>query len=97
MIDRGHHERAPHSCNGTAASAQLRDTADSHLVSREMNMASHPWAECADGPWELRKAVRRRLREEPDAIKIWATGGNIWRWETAADQHYSMEEIQGSG
>lgn len=67
---------------------------DSHLVSREMNMASHPWAECADGPWELRKAVRRRLREEPDAIKIWATGGNIWRWETAADQHYSMEEIQ---
>lgn len=67
---------------------------DSHLVSIEKNREAHPWAECADGPWELRKAVRRRIRENPDAIKIWATGGGIWRWETPFDQHYTMEEIQ---
>ena len=24
-----------------------------------------------DGPWDLRKAVHRRLRDNPDAIKIW--------------------------
>jgi imidazolonepropionase-like amidohydrolase len=67
---------------------------DSHKVSIEQNKESHPWAECVDSPWDLRKAVRRRLRENPDAIKIWATGGGIWRWETAMDQHYTMEEVQ---
>lgn len=67
---------------------------DSHKVSIEQNREAHPWGECVDSPWDLRKAVRRRLRENPDAIKIWATGGGIWRWETAMDQHYTMEEIQ---
>lgn len=67
---------------------------DSHKVSIEQNKEAHPWAECVDSPWDLRKAVRRRLRENPDAIKIWATGGGIWRWETAMDQHYTMEEVQ---
>lgn len=61
---------------------------DSHKVSIERNREGHPWGECVDSPWDLRKAVRRRLRENPDAIKIWATGGGIWRWETA------MEEVQ---
>ncbi|MDO4730966.1 MAG: amidohydrolase family protein [Clostridia bacterium] len=67
---------------------------DSHCVSVAMNKDSHPWAECVDSPWDLRKAVRRRLRENPDAIKIWATGGGIWRWDVGADPHYSEEEIQ---
>lgn len=67
---------------------------DSHLLSIEHNKASHPWAECVDGPWDLRKAVRRRIRENPDAIKIWATGGGIWRWERGMDAHYTPEEIQ---
>ncbi len=44
------------------------------------NKQSHPWGDQVDGPWELRRAVRQRLREDPDAIKIWATGGGIWRW-----------------
>lgn len=42
----------------------------------------------------LRKAVRRRLRESPDAIKIWSTGGGIWRWDQKLDQHYTFEEIK---
>lgn len=67
---------------------------DSHLLSIEQNKAAHPWAECVDSPWDLRKAVRRRLRENPDAIKIWATGGGIWRWEAGMDPHYTPEEIQ---
>lgn len=67
---------------------------DSHKVSIQQNKEAHPWGECVDSPWDLRKAVRRRLRESPDAIKIWATGGGIWRWETAMDQHYTMEEVQ---
>lgn len=67
---------------------------DSHRVPLWYNEKSHPWAERVDGPWELRKAVRRRLRENPDAIKIWSTGGGIWRWDKKLDQHYTLEEIQ---
>lgn len=67
---------------------------DSHLLPQWYNEESHPWAERVDGPWDLRKAVRRRLRENPDAIKIWATGGGIWRWDQKLDQHYTLEEIQ---
>lgn len=67
---------------------------DSHRLPYSYNNASHPWAERVDGPWELRKAIRHRLRENPDAIKIWSTGGGIWRWDQKLDQHYTFEEIQ---
>ncbi|QEY35496.1 amidohydrolase family protein [Caproiciproducens galactitolivorans] len=67
---------------------------DSHKLPLWYNEQSHPWAERVDGPWELRKAVRRRLRENPDAIKIWSTGGGIWRWDQKLHQHYTLEEIQ---
>ncbi|QAT44130.1 amidohydrolase family protein [Aminipila luticellarii] len=67
---------------------------DSHRLPSGYNDLSHPWAERVDGPWELRKAVRRRLRENPDAIKIWSTGGGIWRWDQKLDQHYTFEEIK---
>ena len=67
---------------------------DSHKLPIWYNEQSHPWAERVDGPWELRKAVRKRLRENPDAIKIWSTGGGIWRWDQKLDQHYTFEEIK---
>ena len=67
---------------------------DSHKLLREHNDLAHPWAERVDSPWDLRKAVRRRLRDNPDAIKIWSTGGGIWRWDQKLDQHYTLEEIQ---
>ena len=67
---------------------------DSHKLPSWYNDESHPWAERVDGPWDLRKAVRRRLRDNPDAIKIWSTGGGVWRWDQKLDQHYTLEEIQ---
>lgn len=67
---------------------------DSHKLPSWYNDESHPWAERVDGPWDLRKAVRRRLRQNPDAIKIWSTGGGIWRWDKKTDQHYTFEEIK---
>ena len=67
---------------------------DSHKLPSYYNDESHPWAERVDGPWDLRRAVRRRLRQSPDAIKIWSTGGGIWRWDQKLDQHYTLEEIQ---
>ena len=67
---------------------------DSHHCSQLENKNSHPWGDQVDGPWELRHAVRLRLRENPDAIKIWATGGGIWRWDSGCKQLMSTEEIQ---
>ena len=69
---------------------------DSHKLPSEYNNASHPWAERVDGPWELRKAIRRRCRENADAIKIWSTGGGIWRYDQKLTQHYSYEEIKAA-
>ncbi|MDD2211483.1 MAG: amidohydrolase family protein [Paludibacteraceae bacterium] len=69
---------------------------DSHHLTLEHNDASHPWSERVDGPWDLRKAIRRRIRENPDAIKIWSTGGGIWRYDAKAATHYTMEEIQAA-
>ncbi len=67
---------------------------DSHRLPLQVSKDSHPWGDQVDGPWELRKAIRMRLREDPDAIKIWATGGGIWRWDSGMDQLMSSEEIQ---
>ena len=67
---------------------------DCHQLPQEISKKGHPWGDQVDGPWDLRKAVRRRLRENPDAIKIWATGGGIWHWDSGRDQHYCYEEIK---
>jgi imidazolonepropionase-like amidohydrolase len=67
---------------------------DCHKLPFEMSKTGHPWGDQVDGPWELRHAIRMRLRENPDAIKIWATGGGIWRWDSGRAQLYSSEEIK---
>ncbi|MEG1930204.1 MAG: amidohydrolase family protein [Anaerovorax sp.] len=69
---------------------------DSHKLPLNYNHDSHPWAERSDGPWELRKDIRKRVRENPDAIKIWSTGGGIWEMDAKEDSHYTMEEIQAA-
>jgi len=67
---------------------------DCHQLPQEISKNGHPWGDQVDGPWDLRKAVRRRLRENPDAIKIWATGGGIWRWDSDRLQLFCTEEIK---
>ncbi|UOR00789.1 amidohydrolase family protein [Leucobacter allii] len=52
------------------------------------------WGIVADGPEEVRKAVRRNLREGADAIKIWVSGGDNWPHDRIEDVHYSMEELR---
>lgn len=69
---------------------------DSHNCSRSQNNDAHPWARCVDGPWDLRKAIRERLRDNPNAIKIWVTGGGIWEWDTSVHQHYCYEEVKAA-
>lgn len=65
----------------------------SRLLPPELRRSRHPWADEADSPWGLRSAIRERIRENPDAIKIWATGGGIWGLDRKEDTHYTYEEI----
>ncbi len=86
--------QGPRVVTSGAGFARTAGHGDSHRLPSAYNDWSHPWAERVDGPWDLRKAVRRRLRDNPDAIKIWSTGGGIWRWDQKLDQHYTYEEIK---
>ena len=67
---------------------------DTHTLPLDYVQDSHPWAYCADGEDELRKMVRTIARSNPDMIKIWATGGGLWKLERKTDQHYSFDEIK---
>jgi imidazolonepropionase-like amidohydrolase len=58
-----------------------------------MVQRSHPWGMLADGPEELRKAVRELNRMGSDAVKVWATGGGMWEKELETDQHYDLDEL----
>lgn len=51
------------------------------------------WGIIADGPEEIRKGVRRVLREGADQVKIWVSGGDNWPNDRNSDVHYSMEEV----
>lgn len=66
---------------------------DAHHLPIEMVQRSHPWGILADGPEEIRKAVRRLGRMGSDAIKVWATGGGMWDKELETDQHFDLAEL----
>jgi imidazolonepropionase-like amidohydrolase len=67
---------------------------DAWHLPTEMVQQSHPWGMLADGPEELRKAVRTLNRMGSDAVKVWATGGGMWENEPETDQHYTLEELR---
>lgn len=48
----------------------------------------------ADGPWEIRKAVREEIMEGADWIKLMITGGAGTSTERMEDQQMCMEEIK---
>lgn len=67
---------------------------DAYQYSENFNKQELFWSVLADGPEEVRKAVRRILREGADQIKIWASGGDNWPHERNSDNHYSLEEVK---
>jgi imidazolonepropionase-like amidohydrolase len=67
---------------------------DAYQFDEEFVRRNHFWAVLSDGPDEIRKAVRRLLREGADQIKIWASGGDNWANDRNQDSHYSFEEIK---
>lgn len=67
---------------------------DAFQYDEDYVVRNHFWAVLADGPDEIRKWVRRLLREGADQIKVWASGGDNWANDRNSDQHYTLEELQ---
>ena len=47
----------------------------------------------ADGPWEIRKAVREMIAAGADHIKTCASGGFQWAHEKLTHEDYTLEEL----
>jgi len=48
----------------------------------------------ADGPWEVRKAVREMVKAGADFIKTAASGGFCGKHESCSSPNYTLEELQ---
>jgi imidazolonepropionase-like amidohydrolase len=48
----------------------------------------------ADGPWEMRKAVREQLRRGADFVKLMATGARSVEWEDPEPAQLTREEVE---
>ena len=53
----------------------------------------HVRGRAADGPWEIRKAVREMVFAEVDFIKTAASGGFMWTHEDIRHEDYTLEEL----
>lgn len=55
--------------------------------------AGHVRGRVADGPWEVRQAVREMIAAGADFIKTAASGGFMWEHEDIAWEDYTPEEL----
>jgi len=90
-----------HAC-ASAESAALRDAIASGqtgpaarlLVGAAVNATGgHVRGRAADGPWEIRKAVREVILGGADYIKTAASGGFQWAHERVEWEDYTQEEL----
>jgi len=56
--------------------------------------AGHVRGRAADGPWEVRRAVREMIGAGADFIKTAASGGFMWEHEDIAWEDYTPEELR---
>lgn len=54
----------------------------------------HVRGRAADGPWEIRKAVREMVGAGADFIKTCASGGFQWAHEELSNEDYTAEELR---
>jgi imidazolonepropionase-like amidohydrolase len=54
----------------------------------------HVRGRTADGPWEIRKAVREMVMHNVDFIKTAASGGFMWEHEKIWWEDYTVEELK---
>jgi imidazolonepropionase-like amidohydrolase len=59
-----------------------------------MVRTSHPWGLVADGPDEVRAAVREVVKQGAQCVKVWASGGGLHENEPEDVQHYTPDELR---
>lgn len=64
---------------------------DNNLLPFEYDVASDG---VADGPWEVRKAVRRNIKYGATVIKFCGTGGVLSKGTKVGAQQYTLEEME---
>jgi imidazolonepropionase-like amidohydrolase len=88
---------------GSAESVILRDVIQSGQVQGCADLVvgaavtatyGHVRSGNADGPWEIRKAVREMIGARADFIKTCASGGFQWEHEKLTHEDYSLEELR---
>jgi imidazolonepropionase-like amidohydrolase len=67
---------------------------DARGVPPEMVRTSHPWGLVADGPDEVRSAVREVVKQGGQCVKVWASGGGLHENEPEDVQHYGLDELR---
>lgn len=66
---------------------------DAHLLPEKIVETMHPWAIICDTKDEIKKGIRRLIREGSECIKIWGSGGGFWERDSDGDQHYSIDDL----
>ena len=88
---------------GCAENVILRDAIDAGTVTGCARMLAgamvnstggHVRGRAADGPWEVRKAVREMAVAKVDFIKTAASGGFMWEHEPVEQEDYTLEELE---
>ena len=88
---------------GCVENLVLRDMIDRGTLKRRARLVvsgvvtatgGHVRGEGADGPWEIRRLVRRMALAGMDFYKTCATGGFQWAHEGLGAPDYSLEELQ---
>ncbi len=67
---------------------------DAPGLPRDLVRSSHPWGLVADGPEEVRRAVREVVKNGARCVKVWASGGGLHENEPEDLKHYSLEELR---
>lgn len=88
---------------GCPENVALRDAIDSGKATGAARMVvfgmvnatgGHVRGRSADGPWEVRKAVREMILAGCDFIKTASSGGFMWEKERLSFADYTLEELQ---
>lgn len=75
-------------------SGQVQGCSDLLIGAAVTATCGHVRGRSADGPWEIRKAVREMIAAGADFIKTCASGGFQWEHEKLTHEDYSLEELQ---
>ena len=69
---------------------------DVHNIPSDWLCGCSSMAFIVDGPQNIRRAVRRTIRDGADVVKIWTSGGTMSERDSLEDQHFTDEEIHAA-